>query len=498
MSEDPDFDMEVVEKDEVDEMGTDGGSSPKEDFRPESSREESGTGTDETDDTESISSHSGSVATDSDREVFGLGSVPEEWNISSLPNVVEIEMGSSPPSSTYNEQEEGLPFYQGNADFGHMTPKVSTWCSDPVKTAGEDDVLISIRAPVGDLNIADEHCCIGRGLAALRPDKMNGFYLFYGLAQRSRWLSRLASGSTFKSVSSADLEKVDLPVPPLPEQRKIASVLYAVDQAIQKTEAIIEQAKRVKRGLLQDLFSFGVGSDDRLRDPDQNPGSFRETKLGSLPSDWEVIPMGKAISTLYRYPSYYDIEYVDKGVPEVRGELLRPDGTINLSTEEIRYVSEETASEYPRVRLEENDFVISVRGTVGKVGRIPPSLAGGVITANLIRVKFDTDLILPDYAQVMLLSRQFQRRLDALTSATTIKTIKADDLRRIPVRLPNFSEQQRISKVVQSRTEKVRKEQAQLDELLRLKKGLMQNLLTGEVRTMNKAIEVLGEVKAHG
>ncbi|MBB4070622.1 type I restriction enzyme S subunit [Salinibacter ruber] len=438
---------------------------------------------------------------------FLVGALPDEWDAHRLDDICQVNPESFSQDS--HEADEFEYISLSDATDGVVTNTESVPVEEAPSRATrkvrEGDVLVGTVRPKQSSHgfATEEHdgkvCSSGFGV--LRTDgHVNSQYLRQEVLSHRffRQMMAYVAGSGYPAVKLSDLEKHRIALPSLPEQRKIASVLYAVDQAIQKTEAIIEQAKRVKRGLLQDLFSFGVGSDDRLRDPDQNPGSFRETKLGSLPSDWEVIPMGKAISTLYRYPSYYDIEYVDKGVPEVRGELLRPDGTINLSTEEIRYVSEETASEYPRVRLEENDFVISVRGTVGKVGRIPPSLAGGVITANLIRVKFDTDLILPDYAQVMLLSRQFQRRLDALTSATTIKTIKADDLRRIPVRLPNFSEQQRISKVVQSRTEKVRKEQAQLDELLRLKKGLMQNLLTGEVRTMNKAIEVLGEVKAHG
>jgi type I restriction enzyme S subunit len=135
---------------------------------------------------------------------------------------------------------------------------------------------------------------------------------------------------------------------------------------------------------------------------------------------------------------------------------------------------------------------------VGKVGRIPPSLSGGVITANLIRIKFDTNAILPNYAQLVLLSTQYQKRLDALTSATTIKTIKADDLRRIPIRLPGLDEQNRISKVVHSHVERIQKNKTYLRKLRRLKKGLMQDLLTGKVRTVDKAIAVLDEVAAHG
>jgi len=176
---------------------------------------------------------------ESRRELFGLGKMPAGWEIEPLPESVEIIPGNSPPSSTYNEDGEGLSFFQDNSDFGHFHPEADTWCSDPRKEAEENNILISIRAPVGDLNISDQHCCIGRGLAALRPRSINGLYLFYHLAERKSWLSRLATGSTFKSITKGDLQHLDIPSPPLGEQRKIATVLYTIDRAIQNTDELI-------------------------------------------------------------------------------------------------------------------------------------------------------------------------------------------------------------------------------------------------------------------
>ncbi|WP_263809795.1 restriction endonuclease subunit S [Salinibacter pepae] len=491
MSDDLDFDMDVVEEDELDEMGADGALSPKEDFRSEASREESDTGTNETDDAESISSRMGSLATDSDREVFGLGSVPEEWDMSSLPSVVEIEMGSSPPSSTYNEQEEGLPFYQGNADFGHMRPKVSTWCSDPVKTADKDDVLISIRAPVGDLNIADEHCCIGRGLAALRPKEVNGLYLFYGLAQRSRWLSRLASGSTFKSVSSADLEKVDLPVPPLPEQRKIASVLYAVDQAIQKTEAIIEQAQRVKRGVVQKLLNGEAGEDL------EEKKEFRlGPKLKSLPSNWEVTPLEQVaeVSGGKRLPKGHD--YADKKtahpylrVTDMKGGSIDP--------EELEYLKEETYQKISRYTISTNDVYISIAGTIGVAGVIPEELDGANLTENAARIH-GLDGVKKDYLSIYLQSKFGQDEVYRMTVGSSQPKLSLFRIKRLEVVLPPLDLQKRIASVVERFDQRISSEQKLANHLRSLKKGLMQDLLTGEVRTADKAIDVLDEVVEHG
>ena len=95
-----------------------------------------------------------------------------------LEEFAEINMGQSPESSSYNENKDGLPFFQGKADFGKINPKAKVWCNKPTKIAEKDDILMSVRAPVGDLNIANEKCCIGRGLAGIRANKTKCYYKF--------------------------------------------------------------------------------------------------------------------------------------------------------------------------------------------------------------------------------------------------------------------------------------------------------------------------------
>jgi type I restriction enzyme S subunit len=474
MSDDfKDIDMEVVEGDELDEMSRDGEPSRDEHPRLDTKRKEGKT-------SRTLVSESGES---SNREIFDLGSLPEEWQLSSLPSVVGIEMGSSPPSSTYNEEKEGLPFYQGNADFGYMTPKVSTWCSDPVKTADKDDVLISIRAPVGDLNIADEHCCIGRGLAALRPDEVNGLYLFYALAQRSRWLSRLASGSTFKSVSSADLEKVDLPIPPILEQRKIASVLYAVDQAIQKTEAVIEQSERVKRGLMQDFMRSGFHEHDLEK---------TETRFGPLPRSWEV----KRLKELGRIagrtaPEKEDSECWGGDIPwATPSEITNLEGNTISKTEE--YLTERALEKVSSNLLPPWSVLLTTRATVGAcaVNTVPMTTNQGfksVIPGEDLNTW---------YAYYRLVYEADQ--LEARAKGSTFREVGKETVENFEIPVPPREEQQRIGEILKSIDDQILKDKETVSEYERLKKGLMQDLLTGEVRTADKAIEVLDEVKAHG
>ena len=94
--------------------------------------------------------------------------IPKHWQVKKLGEVCKIILGQSPPSDTYNTTGTGLPFFQGKAEFTELYPIVEKWCSSPNKIAEPNDILLSVRAPVGALNIANQKCCIGRGLAAIR------------------------------------------------------------------------------------------------------------------------------------------------------------------------------------------------------------------------------------------------------------------------------------------------------------------------------------------
>ena len=188
---------------------------------------------------------------------------PADWKIRSLNEVADIEMGSSPKSEYYNEDGEGLPFYQGNNEFGDRNPDTEVWCSDPVKTADKDDILISVRAPVGDLNIAPEKCCIGRGLAGITAEEINRDYLFYHLKERENFLVRISAGSTYDSINSSQLKNLKLKIPKPEEQEKIAEALQNLDDKINSNKRQKQQLQRLKKGLMQDLLTGEVRTKDR-------------------------------------------------------------------------------------------------------------------------------------------------------------------------------------------------------------------------------------------
>ena len=173
-----------------------------------------------------------------------------------LEEICAINMGQSPDSSTYNEDGNGLPFFQGNADFGEIYPAVRMWCSEPTKIAREKDILISVRAPIGALNIANCECCIGRGLAALtiNEDICAQEYLWHALSGKVDELNSKGTGSTFKAINKKTLSETEIPLPPIDEQRKIAAILDKVSDLIAKRRQQLDKLDEMVKARFVEMF----------------------------------------------------------------------------------------------------------------------------------------------------------------------------------------------------------------------------------------------------
>jgi len=212
---------------------------------------------------------------------------------------------------------------------------------------------------------------------------------------------------------------------------------------------------------------------------------FKDTPIGKIPVDWEVTDLGSICNEIYRYPTHYNIEYVEqgKGVPEVRDELIENDGELSDDLSNYRYISEETSQQFPRTILREGDLVISVRrDTIGKTGYVSEKFEGANVTANLMRISPKREKVYPPWLKQYFLSDFFQAKLHEVSSATTIKTIKTPELRSLVVTLPTLGEQKRIAEILSAidlETGAVRKEAEKLETM---KRGLTHILLTGKIR----------------
>ena len=202
------------------------------------------------------------------------------WRKVKLGEVADIKMGQSPRSEFYNSRGEGLPFYQGVTDFGEKYPKKSIYCSQPTKIAEAGDVFFSVRAPVGNVNVAIEKSCIGRGVAALRMKNGNNDFLYFFLKNYERYFKNISGGTTYESINKDQIEDIELSIPEDPnEQKRIADVLSAFDEKIELNNKINQTLEQMAQAIFKEWF---VSPSIALAEEDKLPKGWRVGKLGEL------------------------------------------------------------------------------------------------------------------------------------------------------------------------------------------------------------------------
>jgi len=171
------------------------------------------------------------------------------FKIKKLEETSKIIMGQSPPGNSYNEKGNGTPFFQGKAEFTNKYPIIKKWTDKPTKLAEPNSILMSVRAPVGDVNLCNVKCCIGRGLASIKPIKeiTNLYFIYFLLQNIKNKIAYLGSGSTFKAINSNQVRSLKIPLPPLTLQQKFARI-------VEQTEKMKDQINKTKQNS-KELFN---------------------------------------------------------------------------------------------------------------------------------------------------------------------------------------------------------------------------------------------------
>ena len=261
--------------------------------------------------------------------------------IKALKDICQIIAGQSPPSDTYNQEQDGMPFFQGKADFGDLYPTVRYWCNAPKKLSKPNDILFSLRAPVGPTNVNNIDACIGRGLAAIRCEDVQLKYLLHYLRGNEHKIAALGTGSTFKAVTIGTLKDLEIPLPPLEEQKKIAAILDAADDYRQKTKALIDKYDQLTQSLFLDMFG----------DPVTNPMGWEISKLKDLSTK---IGSGNT-------PKGGQKVYVDEGILFFRSMNVWKN---NIIYDNIAFIDLETHKMMPKSSLKHKDILMTKTGRV--------------------------------------------------------------------------------------------------------------------------------------
>ena len=398
----------------------------------------------------------------------------EGWKTKALGSVAEIIMGQSPDSRYYSEEEIGLPFLQGCAEFTSKFPSAVLFCSQVKKIARTGSILFSVRAPVGRTNLTDTDYIIGRGLAALIASQISQDYLHHYLVYSESGFRNNSQGSTFEAINSKELRDWAISFPEfLQEQTQIATILSTIDRAIEQTEALIAKQQRIKTGLMQDLLTKGIDENGNIRSEETH--EFKDSPLGRIPVEWEVVTTGQVTKSLVPGRDKPDL---DGGgvpwitIPDIEGMYLDlPKSGLSLSLNAIKVAN---------ARLMPKGTVLM--SCVGEFGIATITECDAVANQQLHGFICDQS-ILPEWLIAQI--NASGNRIDNMATQTTIKYLNKNGCESILITLPSLKEQVKIISILDNINDLFEKQKKSLNKLRSLKTGLMQDLLTGKVRVID-------------
>lgn len=345
--------------------------------------------------------------------------------------IATITMGQSPASSSYNEEGRGVPFFQGNADFGPLYPKVRTFCNQPKKMACQNDVLISVRAPIGAVNIANQACCIGRGLAAITATCSSfSSFIYYFLKSKSAYLQKQGTGSTFKAINKDSLASLMVPEYSLSEQKRIAERLDKVQELIAKQKEQIAKLDLLIKSRFLDIFGDPISNPKGL--PQKNMQEISEEIFAGGDREQDL---SKDLCGEYQYPVYSN------------GETNN--GLLGYSK---------------NYRVAKRAITVSARGTIGFLSIRDPFFTPVVRLITIIPKK-EVNII---YLKYML------RCLKLVSSGTSQGQLTVPDFKRIKILLISKNSQDKFSNFVKSVEQQKEIFSTRLSHLETLYKSLIQ------------------------
>ena len=362
-----------------------------------------------------------------------------------------VNMGQSPASETYNNNADGLPFYQGNADFGEIHPQTRIWCSAPVKIANKGDLLISVRAPIGALNIATEQCCIGRGLAALTPklDKCRIKYIYFAIQSQINFLIANGTGSTFKAVNKNTLENLLIPVSSLNKQDEIVNIFEKLNNIINKRkEQLLLMDNAVKSRFIE---MFGT-----LNNPKDK---FKKDILKNL---CVKITDGKhGGCTFVSGTGRYFI-----GAKEIYNGMVHYESAPEIDIREFE-------KDYKRCNVEKGDLLIVNTGaTIGKSAiAVHEKTKYTLLQKSVALIKTKPDILNSIF---LMYCYKINTSMYMVSGASAQANLLLSKINNTEIYVPNISLQNQFADFVEQIDKSKLEIQKSLDKLEILKKSLMQ------------------------
>lgn len=396
-----------------------------------------------------------------------MSGLPEDWEIIKLEDISQITMGQSPKSDTYNEDNIGIPLIQGNADCKNRKTIPRIYTTELTKECFVGDIIMTVRAPVGAITKSYHNACIGRGVCAIKPKEENEYLYHYLVFYEEKW-DKLSQGSTFTAVSGSDIKNLQISLPPLPEKKKIANILSTVDEKIALIDNQIEETEMLKKGLMQKLLTEGIGH-----------GEFKDSEIGRIPVGWRVVKLNDCIKTKGEYGINAAAVEFDENLPvylritdiDDNGKFIK-NNRKSVDTTDIKQFS-----------LSEGDIVFARTGnTTGKTYLYNKKDGELIFAGFLIKFTPDKNILDSIFLKLFTETNFYWKWVNVTSSRTGQPGINGSEYGAMPLLLPPLKEQKQIAKILSTTDEKLEILRDKKESFQKLKKGLMQKLLTGEIR----------------
>lgn len=409
---------------------------------------------------------------------FTSFTIPENWELSSIGMIGKYINGMAFKPEQW--KKSGIPIIRIQnltdeyAEFNYFDEEF-----DKIYEIKNDDILISWSATLGVFRWKRGRALLNQHIFKAIPNSNihKGFF-YFAITQQVEQMKKMIHGTTMKHITKQPFLDTSIPLPPLPQQRKIASILSKVDELIQKTSLTIKQTQRLKKGVMQRLLTRGISNTKFKRIKFNSidldiPESWENTKMKTLSLSEDGVLTGPFGSLLHSR------DYVKEGIPLI---LIRNIRNGKIDDKNIPKITQKDVERLARYKVKKGDIVFSRVGTVGNAALIEEKHNGWVISGLVLRIRFDNSRVNSEFVNYFIQLDLFQRILKSGIFRSSRDVINTTILENSPVLLPPIGEQSRIVDRILRIDIATEKNKKIILNLQTLRKGLMQKLLTGKIR----------------
>ena len=418
--------------------------------------------------------------------------IPDGWFLKSLDEIsIFIKDGTH---GTHERLNEGIPLLSAknissdghiNCDSGDSLISEIDYQKIHAKYAIEkDDLLLTVVGTLGRTALVPEgflKFTLQRSVAVIRLDAKTIHpelcYQYLRGDDFQRQLSLRSNSTAQAGVYLGELARISVPIPPLPEQKKIASILTSVDEVIENTQKQIDKLQDLKKATMNELLTKGIGHTE-----------FKDSGLGRIPEGWHYSEIQTLVKdykgSIVDGPFGSNLktsDYVETGVPVLQGKNVTND---RFMWSDVRYITKDKAKELSRSSVRVGDILMVKIGSVGYSAIVDNlnNFGFAIIPANLLKIDIDESKAVTKYVHHYMTSPEGKKRIVDAASSTAQPALSLGTMKKFRLPIPPLPEQKKIASILTSMDKTIEEHQRKLAQTQSLKKSLMQDLLTGKIR----------------